>query len=177
MDEKYQLGDHEFENIHELQTLIEKYDHLKTFLLTVRIATIVYRNGLIPKFVREGINRIDGRSKGGQKPKERSMIKQAMIKSLPKIEKKDAFSLWLYFAKNHYGFQKALRVEEHNIFFQIDIKGIDKETIPIKEAAKRGKLFQMFLNEDSTMKGIKLPTFRQYFSELFPKRLKKNMSK
>ncbi len=52
--EKHQWMNHEIEDIRELQTLIEKYDHLKTFLLTVRIATIGYRNGLIPEFVTEG---------------------------------------------------------------------------------------------------------------------------
>jgi len=50
--EKSQCGNHEIENIRELQTLIEKYDHLKTFLLTLRIATIAYRAGLIPKMVK-----------------------------------------------------------------------------------------------------------------------------
>lgn len=161
------------DDIHELKTLIEKYDHLRTFLLTLRIATIAYKNGLIPKFVREGVSRIEGRSKGGQKTKERGMIKQAMIENYSKIDKKDAFSLWLYFAENHYGFEKALRIKDYNIFFEIDIKGIDKETISIKEAAKRSKLFQIFLEDDRTLKGIKLPTFRQYFSKLFSKRLKK----
>lgn len=40
------------DDIHELKTLIEKYDHLKTFLLTLRIATIAYRAGTISQMVK-----------------------------------------------------------------------------------------------------------------------------
>jgi hypothetical protein len=67
LDEKCQCGDHEFENIRELQTLIKKYDHLKTFLLTVRIATIAYRAGLIPKFITEGEEHLKYRDRQREK--------------------------------------------------------------------------------------------------------------
>lgn len=60
--EKYRCGDHEIENIRELQGLIEKYNHLKTFLLTLRIATIAYRAGMIPKLVQSEIDKQERRN-------------------------------------------------------------------------------------------------------------------
>ncbi len=56
--EKYQWVDHEIEDIRELQTFIEKYNGLKTFLLTLRVATIAYRAGFIPKLVTVGAARL-----------------------------------------------------------------------------------------------------------------------
>lgn len=67
--EKYQIGDHEIENIRELQTLIKKYDHLKTFLLTVRIATIAYRAGLIPAAVKGDWKHRCEQHEKGKKPR------------------------------------------------------------------------------------------------------------
>jgi hypothetical protein len=55
------------DNIPELRALIEKYDHLKTFLLTLRIATIVYRNGLIPELIIEGEAHFKYRDKQSEK--------------------------------------------------------------------------------------------------------------
>lgn len=159
-------------DIKELQTLISKYDDLKIFLLTLRIATMTYREGLIPMLVREGISRIDGRSEGGKVPKECAMVKEAMIETQSEIKAKDAFSLWLHFARQHYGFAHSQKIGEWDIFFMIDLKGLNENEIPGNDAARRGKLFQIFRNDDKTLKGIKLPTFRQYFSEI-----KKIMSK
>jgi hypothetical protein len=52
--EKEQWVNHEIEDIREIQTLIERYDHLKTFLLTLRIAMIGFKNGHIPRLITEG---------------------------------------------------------------------------------------------------------------------------
>ena len=57
---------HAINNIRELKTLIKKYDHLKTFLLTLRLATITYRAGLIPKFTTEGAAYLNRQSHAGQ---------------------------------------------------------------------------------------------------------------
>ncbi len=52
--EQGEIENRTIENIRELQTLIKKYDNLKIFLLTLRIATITHRAGLIPKLVTGG---------------------------------------------------------------------------------------------------------------------------
>ena len=65
--EKNQCENFGIENIRELQTLIKTYDHLKTFLLTLRILTLAYRAGLIPEFVTHGKNFRKDQSKKGSK--------------------------------------------------------------------------------------------------------------
>ncbi|MFC1798644.1 hypothetical protein ACFLZL_02420 [Thermodesulfobacteriota bacterium] len=66
LKERKETGNQAIENIHELQTLIKKYDHFKTFLLTLRIATTAYRAGLVPELVIMGHTHSKGQSKKGQ---------------------------------------------------------------------------------------------------------------
>ena len=65
----------------ELRSLFNKYNHLKTFLLTLRIATITYRAGLIPDNAKFGekwrtdqsIKASKDRARNGMTPSERKI--------------------------------------------------------------------------------------------------------
>ena len=112
------------------------------------------------------------RSQGGKADKEKYGILSAIQKIIKQTGKSDALSLWEYFAQNHNGYAKALRIGDYEIFFQFDIEGISKNSISRLDAAKRAVLVQITNQDNSTMRTIKLPTFRQKVS-----RIRKIMSK
>jgi hypothetical protein len=117
-----------------------------------------------------GIRAERGPSLGGKT----SQRKRGIDLAIEKIFKgQDAFSIWLYFVKNHYGYEKALEIEGYKIFFKIDIQGLQQDRISKRDAYKRGMLFEIFQDDVKTERGIKLPTFRRYFSETRKKILSK----
>lgn len=118
---------------------------------------------------------LQGRSKGGRAIKKKVGIIQAIEKVLLESEcrKKDALSLFAYFYKNHDGPENALKVGSYKIFFQIDINGVHEEKMSLLEAAKRGMIFEIFKDDDRTLHGIGLSSFRQYVGDV-KRQLKKD---
>jgi hypothetical protein len=55
--------------VRELRSLIGKYTNLKMFLLTLRLATITYRAGLIPKLTTEGASYLNRQRDKAGKPR------------------------------------------------------------------------------------------------------------
>lgn len=69
---KNQIGDSEIENIRELQTLIKKYENIKTMLLTLRIVISASRAGIIPQIVTGFVKYSKSQSGKGSKKRGRS---------------------------------------------------------------------------------------------------------
>jgi hypothetical protein len=117
--EKSENDSYEIKNIQELETLIEKYDHLKTFLLGLRIATIGYRAGIIPRFVTEGEaflkrQRRFGQRSGQQKSTKIKTRDDQIRKDFQKIHIKNPRITPSGFAKSHadkYGL-RARRIQD-----------------------------------------------------------------
>ena len=77
LTEKYQGSGSEIENIRELKTLLNKFDNLKTCLLTLQVATAAYRAGLIPELVQAGVSLKRSQSEKGSKRRTRNGITPA----------------------------------------------------------------------------------------------------
>ncbi len=78
---KGKTPDQSIENIKELQALLGKYANVKTFLLTLRIATIAYRAGLIPEFTTLGEAYRNQQQKRANKPRSRGGKSPAEIQT------------------------------------------------------------------------------------------------
>ena len=128
-------------------------------MLKLCFATI---NANLHEIIRRGIRAEKAPSSGGKKSQRKRGIDLAIEKN---FKDQDAFSAWLYFAENHYGYEKALKIEGYDVFFGIDIQGLQQDRISKKDVYKRGMLFEIFHDNLETQRGIKLSTFRRYFSE------------
>ena len=155
--------------VHRVRRDILNGDARQTAIDMLRLCFATVSANLHEMIVR-GIKAKTAPAKGGKAGKK----KHGIIAAIEKIFKgQDAFSAWLYFAENHYGYEKALEIEGYKIFFRIDIRGLQQDRISKRDTYRRGMLFEIFQDDVKTERGIKLPTFRRYFSETRKKILSK----
>lgn len=100
--------------------------------------------------------------KGGKAEKELKGVLKAIKMILPKVEKKDPFSLFNHFVKYHKGVESALNIPiKGGVCKVFAMMGEDKKGNP------RVKIYQILGVsdedlDDSTLEGIVLPTLRKY---------------
>lgn len=148
----------------DVREAIRAKDAERTAIDTMRLVFAAVTANL-HEIIMKGIRAKTAPAKGGRADKEKHGIIAAIKRTMKKIDKEDAFSLWLYFAENHHGYENAFKIGKYKIFFQIDINGM-RINPSKRDAAKRGKLLEIIDDDDNTLTGIVLSTFRQYVSKV-----------
>jgi len=144
---------------------LAKDDDQEEFINRIKTILACF-NVRLSDVITHGIRVKNAPARGGRGDKKKHGIIAAIKKVMKKTVIKDAFSYWCHFARNHYGYKNALVVGGYKIFFQVDVNDIPEDKLSAKDTFKRGKLFEIFRDNEKNLEGIKLSTFRTYVGKI-----------